>query len=100
MISVAGRPISLIVAFTAMTCACAGPEAPLPITPPSAPPSPAVVGGRWEAAAPFADAGPKPSDPCFPTRQCSDAYGPTHPQIAMNARGQAVAMWQRFEGGT
>lgn len=80
---------------------CGGAQPPT-TPPPETPTSPAVVvtAARWEAAQPLADAGERPFGRCsqFSDSLCRLFYEQTAPVVAANARGQAIALWQRFEG--
>jgi hypothetical protein len=89
--------------LAATLAACGGAEPPtsVPETP-SAPSAPAVVvtSARWEAPLPIADAGERPLGRCSPFTQtlCRLFYERTAPAVAANGDGQAVALWQRWEG--
>ena len=94
------RPVLWTFALALAASGCGSPSVPsepnVPTTPPLAP----VTGGQWSAAQLVADAGAKPADRCAAQASpCRFPYEQSYPRIAMNARGQTVAAWQRFEGG-
>ena len=80
-------------------CACGGAETPTSTSEPPAATS-VVTAARWEAPQPVADAGERPFSRCSPftTSQCRLFSPRTGPAVAVNARGQTVALWQRYEG--
>lgn len=88
-----------ILALAAPLAACGNTEPPATTPPPTLPP-PVVTSARWEAPSRVADAGERPLRRCSPytQSQCRHFYEQTAPVVAVNARGQTVAVWQRHEG--
>lgn len=80
--------------------ACGGTQTPTSVSEPPSAPTVVVTSARWEAPVPVADAGERPFSRCSPftTAQCRLFYDRTGPAVAVNARGQTVALWQRYEG--
>lgn len=81
--------------------ACGGANGRQQPTQPIPTPSPAqvLVGATWEAPQVVADAGARPDRCAEQQPLCYRSYVQTYPVVAVNARGQAVAVWQRYEGG-
>jgi hypothetical protein len=80
--------------------ACGGTQSPTSTSEPPAAPSVVVTAARWEAPLAVADAGERPFSRCSPytQSQCRLFNQATAPAVAVNARGQTVALWQRYEG--
>ncbi len=90
----------LWLALTVPLVACGAAETPSSASEPPADPAVVVTSARWEAPVPVADAGERPFSRCSPfTTSLCRLFNPrTGPAVAVNARGQTVALWQRYEG--